>query len=107
MHMKFSMTGQEKGDLLIQVTTWGWLSAFNIMKGKLKQSQSTIPATSTKCTITSHFKSLNTKNTSHVTLTSVITNTDNVHNKSKTKKILIMCLEKCTINKHGEYHIKW
>ena len=26
--MKFSMTGQEKGDLLIQVTTWAGLIVF-------------------------------------------------------------------------------
>jgi hypothetical protein len=27
--MKFSMTGQEKGDCLIEVTTWGGLTGYN------------------------------------------------------------------------------
>jgi len=31
--MKFSMTGQEKGDLLIQVTTWAGLTVQHLMKG--------------------------------------------------------------------------
>ena len=29
--MKFSMTGQEKGDCLIEVTTWGGLTGYNIV----------------------------------------------------------------------------
>ena len=29
-HMKFSMTGQEKGDLLIQVTAWAGLTVIDI-----------------------------------------------------------------------------
>jgi hypothetical protein len=28
IHTKFSITGQEKGDLLIQVTTWAGLTVF-------------------------------------------------------------------------------
>ena len=29
--MKFSMTGQEKGDLLIQVTAWAGLTVFQLL----------------------------------------------------------------------------
>jgi hypothetical protein len=29
--MKFSMTGQDKGDLLIQVTTWAGLTVYTIL----------------------------------------------------------------------------
>jgi hypothetical protein len=32
--MKFSMTGQEKGDLLIQVTIWAGLTIFYIRPSK-------------------------------------------------------------------------
>jgi hypothetical protein len=31
IHMKFSMTGQEKGDLLIQVTAWAGLTVFQLL----------------------------------------------------------------------------
>jgi hypothetical protein len=30
--MKFSMTGQEKGDLLIQVTAWAGLTIYLLLK---------------------------------------------------------------------------
>ena len=30
--MKFSMTGQEKGDLLIQVPAWAGLTVYNLFK---------------------------------------------------------------------------
>ena len=62
--MRYSMTGQEKGDCLIKVTTWAGLTVFNksvSSKRKFKQWWSTIPQISTKQKITSLLKSLNTK----------------------------------------------
>jgi hypothetical protein len=32
--MKLSLTGQEKGDLLIQVTAWAGLTTYHISKAK-------------------------------------------------------------------------
>ena len=37
--MKYSMTGQEKGDLLIQVTTWAGLTVLIIMAKDHKHYQ--------------------------------------------------------------------
>jgi hypothetical protein len=34
IHMKFSITGQENGDLLIEVTTWAGLTVYSFLKLK-------------------------------------------------------------------------
>ena len=58
--MKFSMTGQEKGDLLIQVTAWAGLTniIFQINHTLYKKNQGQNVTQYIKCSIYSMFKTL-------------------------------------------------